>query len=174
MTGDFFDELLAAAKVSLDRVKSLASQVGLKYVELPRPEAPVGVGIAMAFGEMRYVVLSIMGGGNEGQLNLTAGVLRDIRQDRDSALTLCNGMVRDNPVYPIYLHDAQIGWDVLVSNVYPIQLLIDNPTFFANAVRALPIVADDARSKFAEAGLGGQPFRWNDEDIARLLIESMM
>lgn len=171
---DIFDEFLAAAKASLDRAKALASQVGLKYVELPRPAMPVGVGIAMAFGDTHFVVLSVMGGGNEDQLNITAGVLRDIRQDREKALGLCNGMVRDNPAYPIYLHDAQIGWDILVSNMYPLQLLVDNPTFFANAVRALPIVAEAARSKFAEAELGGQPFRWNGEELDRLLLVGMV
>lgn len=165
------EDLLAGAKATLERIKSLTTQVGLKYVELP--EAPVGVGIAVGFGETRYTVLSVMGGGNEGQLNIAAGVLRDIQQDRVAALELCNGMVRDNPAYPIYLHDAPIGWDILVSNIFPVQLLIGAPTFFANSVRALPIVADNVRPKFAEAELGGQPFRWDDEALNRLLLVSM-
>lgn len=164
-------DILGAAKVTLERIKSLTAQVGLKYIELP--EAPVGVGIAVGFGENQFTVLSVMGGGNEGALNLTAGVLRDIQQDRLKALDLCNGLVRDNPAYPTYLHDAQIGWDVLVGNMYPVSLLIEVPTFFATSVRALPKMADSIRSEFVEAGLGGQPFHFDDDGLQRLLLVSM-
>lgn len=171
-TDQGLEDYLAAAKATLERVKSLTNQVGLKYAELP--EAPVGVGIAVGFGETQCVVLSVMGGGSEGQLNITSGILRDIKQDRVTALSLCNGMVRDNPAYPIYLHDAPMGWDILVSNVFSIRMLIETPTFFANAVRALPLVADNVRPKFLEANLGGQPFNWNPEDLNRLLLVSML
>lgn len=166
------EDLLTAAKATLGRIKSLTTQVGLKYVELP--EAPVGVGIAVGFGETQYSVLSVMGGGSEGQLNIAAGVLRNIQQDRAKALELCNGMVRDNPAYPIYLHEAQIGWDILVANVFPVPLLVEAPNFFANSVRALPKVADIVRPKFTEAGLGGQSFLWDDEGLERLLLVSML
>jgi hypothetical protein len=165
-------DLLADAKASLERIKLLTNQVGLKYVELP--EAPVGVGIAIAFAETQYTVLSVMGGGSENQLNVTSGILRDINQDRLTALSLCNGMVRDNPAYPIYLHDAPMGWDILVSNVFFIKMLFESPTYFANAVHALPKVADHVRSKFWEANLGGKPFNWNTEDLNRLLLVSML
>lgn len=171
-TGQEPEDLLAAAKATLERVKSLTVQIGLKYVELP--EAPVGVGIAVAFGGTRYTVLSVMGGGSEGQLYITAGILRDIQQDRLTALGLCNGMVRENPAYPIYLHEAPMGWDILVSNMLSIRVLFESPTFFANAVRALPLVADNVRPKFWEANLGGRPFSWNSEDLNRLLLVSML
>lgn len=165
-------ELLAAARNTLETIKSLTRQVGLTYIELP--EAPVGVGIAVGFGDTQYTVLSVMGGGNEQQLNMAAGVLRDIQQERTTALELCNSMVRDNPAYPIYLHDAPIGWDILASNIFPVSLLIQAPAFFANSVRALPIVAEQARPQFAEAGLGGEPFRWDDQGLNRLLLVSMI
>lgn len=165
-------DLLGAAKATLERVKALTTQVGLKYVELP--EAPVGVGIAVGFGETQYTVLSVMGGGNEGQLNLTAGVLRDIQQDRLKALDLCNGLVRDNPAYPTYLHEAQIGWDILVGNIFPVSLLVGAPAFFANSVRALPKMADSIRPEFVQAQLGGEPFRWDDDGLNRLLLVSML
>ena len=116
-TGQEPEDLLAAAKMALEHIKYLTAQVGLKYVELP--EAPVGVGIAVAFGGTRYAVLSVMGGGSEGQLDIASGILRDIQQDRVTALSLCNGMVRDNQAYPIYLHDAPMCWDILVENLFP-------------------------------------------------------
>jgi hypothetical protein len=164
--------LLADAHAALERIKSPTIQVGWKYVELP--DAPFGVGIALSFGGTQIVVLSVMGGGNEDQLNITAGVLRDIQQERLTALELCNGMVRDNPAYPIFLHDAPIGWDILISTIYRIQLLLDTPTFFTTAVRALPIMADTVRPKFSEAGLGGRSFKWEMEDLSRLLMVSMV
>lgn len=77
------EDLLAAAKATLERIKSLTTQVGLKYVELP--EAPVGVGIAISFSGTKYTVLSVMGGGSESQVNITSGILRDIKQDRVTA-----------------------------------------------------------------------------------------
>jgi len=166
------DDLLSAARATLEKIKTLTTQVGWTYVELP--EFLPGVGIAVGFGPTRYTVLSVMGGGSEGQLNVTAGVLRDIRQDHLSALTLCNGLVRDNPAYPVYLHEAEIGWDILVSNIFPVSLLINNPAFFVNSVKALPMMADTVRPEFAEANLGGRPFNWDTEDQQRLFIESMM
>jgi hypothetical protein len=166
------DDLLAAARATLERIKILTTQVGLTYVELP--EFLAGVGIAIGFASTRFTVLSVMGGGSENQINVTAGILRDIQQDRLSALALCNGMVRDNPAYPVYLHEAEIGWDILVSNIFPVSLLINNPAFFVNSVKALPMMADTVRPEFAEAGLGGQVFNWDADDRQRLFIESMM
>jgi hypothetical protein len=83
-------------------------------------------------------------------------------------------MVRDNPAYPIYLHEAEIGWDILVSNIYPVTLLVNNPAFFVNSVKALPMQADILRPEFAEAGLGGEVFTWDADDRQRLFMESMM
>jgi len=173
MASDFWkDEILGGARETLEKVKPLVTQLGMKYVELP--DSVTAVGIAVPFSETQYSMLAVMGGGNEGQLYITAGVLRDIQQDRLAILKICNHMVGDNPAYPIYLHDAQIGWDILVSNMFPISLVFDVPKYFANAVRALPIIAESARSTFAEANLGGQPFRWNADDLNRLLTVSTM
>lgn len=165
------EDLLVVAKATLGRVKSLTTQVGWKYIELPEPPMPIGVGFAVAFEGTQYVVLSV-NYSLENQLNITSGILRDIQQDRLTALDLCNGMVRDNPAYPIYLHDAPMGWDILVSNVFPVRMLFESPTFFANTVRGLPLVAENMRPKFLEAGLGGQPF--NLENLNRLLMVSML
>lgn len=166
------DDFLADAKVTMERLKALTIQIGWTYIALQ--EFSTGGGIAIGFGSTQYTVLSVMGGGNEGQLNITAGVLRDIQQDRLTALNICNGLVRDNPAYPVYLHDADIGWDILDSNVFFVQLLFENPAFFAKSVRALPQVADLVRPTFLEAGLSGQPFNWDEDNRTRLFIESMM
>ena len=164
-------ELLEAARLSLSQVRKLAAQAGLAYVDLD--ENPAGVGIAIELGE-QCVVLSVIAGGSEEQLYITTGVLRDVSRDRTAILDLCNDMVRDNPAYPIYLHEDEHGWDVLLSNVFPIEMLAALPEFFQNSVRTLPEVAAVARNRFVEAGLDGQPFRQSEEDLNRLLAESIL
>ncbi|HEX4214624.1 MAG TPA: hypothetical protein VIA06_15005 [Candidatus Dormibacteraeota bacterium] len=164
-------DFLAAARLSLSQVKRLTAQVGLAYVELD--ENPAGVGIAVEFGQ-QCVILSIIAGGSEGQLYITTGVLRDVKRDRTAILDLCNDMVRDNPAYPIYLHDDEAGWDVILGNAFPVRALAASPDFFQDLVQALPEVATAARNRFVEVGLGGEPFGSDRRDLSRLLAESIL
>ena len=166
-------DYLETASRQLERVKLLVHQVGLKYIELPA--GPFAVGVAVAFGETDYDVLSVGAGGNENQLAITCGVLRDIDQDRQAALDACNSKTRDCPAYPFYLHDASAGWDINVQQLFPVDLLTGEPQFFYNSVRNLPIVTERAREEFAtDQSFGGTPYRLNDEDLTRLLIRSSM
>lgn len=167
------DELLGVAAGQLERIKVAVSQLGLKYVDL----APVtfGVGIGIAWGDTEYVVLSIAAGGNENQLMMTSGVLRDVKQDRLAVLDACNRRNQSNSSYLFYLHDAEVGWDILLQHMYPIELLLDVPPFFQAAVTGLPRETQEARTQFAEEwSFGGEPYRWNDEGVARLLLRSMI
>jgi len=171
--GDEVDDLLGVASGQLERIKVAVSQLGLKYLDLV--PAALGVGIGIAWGETKYVVLSIAGGGNENQLMLTSGVVRDVKQDRLAVLDACNRRNQNNSSYLFYLHDAEAGWDILLQNTYPIELLLDVPPFFQAAVTSLPRVTEEARTQFAEEwSFGGEPYRWNDEDVARLLLRSMI
>lgn len=164
-------DLLAAARLSMSQVRELAAQIGFASTDLD--ENPAGVGIAIEFGE-QCVVLSVIAGGSEGQLYITTGVLRDVKRERTAILDLCNDMVRDNPAYPIYLHDGEESWDVILSTVYPIRTLTALPEFFQNSIQALPEVAAVARNRFVEAGLGGEPFGSGRSDLDRLLAESIL
>jgi hypothetical protein len=164
-------DLLAAARLSLSQVRRLTAEAGLSYVDLE--ENPAGVGIAVRFGE-QCVLLSVIAGGSEEQVYITTGILHDVKRDRTVILDLCNDMVRDNPAYPIYLHDDESGWDILLSNVYPIRALAALPEFFQNSVRALPEVAESARGRFLEADLGGEAFGSERSDLSRLLAESIL
>lgn len=164
-------DLLAAARLSLSQVRELTAQIGLAPLDLD--ENPAGVGIAVEFEE-QCVILSIIAGGSESQLYITTGVLRDVKRERAAILDLCNDMVRDNPAYPIYLHDKDESWDVILSNVFPIRFLAAQPEFFQNSILALPEVAEAARSRFVQAGLGGEPFSADREDLDRLLAESIL
>lgn len=168
------DELIELAKQQLERVKVLCTQSGLKYVEL----APtfMGAGVAVGFGETDYVVLSVAGGGNENQLQITSGVLNEIKQDRAQALEAANYFTSNNAAYPVYLHDAEVGWALLMQQIFPVELLLDVPAFFTNfCVKALPQVVVQYRQTVAEKwDLGGRPWEWNPQDHNSLLIRSMM
>lgn len=171
--GDQMDELVALAKQQLERVKVLCSQSGLNYLEL----APtfMGAGVVVGFGETDYVILSVGGGGNENQLLITSGILTGIKQDRSVALEAANYFTSNNSAYPVYLHDAEVGWALLMQQTLPVELLLDVPAFFVNCVKALPQMTISYRQTIAEKwDLGGRPWQWTSEDHKGLLIRSMM
>lgn len=96
--------------------------------------------------------------------------------DRDSSVVLnaCNDLTGNNPAFPTFLHDAEIGWDVLIQNSFPVQLLVDVPEFFFSCVSALPSAANDARVTLVDLGIGGNPYRWNKHDVDRLFVCSFV
>jgi hypothetical protein len=168
------NELIALAVQQLERVKVLCTQSGLKYTEL-NPTF-MGAGIAIGFSETDYVILSVTGGGNENQLLITSGVLNGIRQDRMLALEAANFFTSNNAAYPVYLHDAELGWALLMQQTFPVELMLDVPSFFVNfCVKGLPQVVVQYRQTIAEKwDLGGRPWQWTPEDHSVLLIRSMM
>lgn len=120
-----FDQL-GAARDQMERVKGLVAQVGLRYDDLLA--VPVGVGIGVAFDEARFLVLSVLGGGSESQLLLTAGVAHDIVDDRLAGLEFCNGHTCANAAFPCVLHRADDGTDILVQQRYPSRCSSGRPT----------------------------------------------
>jgi hypothetical protein len=104
---------------------------------------------------------------------ITAGVLRDIHQDRLTASTLCNARNQGTTAYPFFLHDANSGWDILIQQTYPLQLLLDVPQFFSACLHGMPDAAEEAQEEFLNASIGGQPYQWNMEDLERLLLRSL-
>jgi hypothetical protein len=173
IVGEVGDKLLGLAHQQLERIKVLCDQSGLKYVELS--PALVGVGIAISFGQTDYVVLSIMGGGCENQLMVTSGVLADLKRDRLAALEAANNLTRSNTAFPIYLHDAEIGWALVLQQTHPIELLLDVPQFFTGNIRAVPQNVIECRRTIPEKwDLGGRPWEWTPEDIYSLLTRSML
>ena len=166
------DKLRDSAAQQLERVKALTARSGLSYLDLP--PAPLGVGIGVSFGENDYVVLSVIEGELENQLQLTSGLLCDIKQDRSSALEVANDFNNPGVGYHVMLHDANVGWAFLVQQIYPIQLLLEVPQFFTSCVNALPRVAIEYRGEINEKwDIGGRPWIWNEEDRYNLLMRSM-
>jgi len=168
------DEYTELARQQIERVKVLCTQSGLKYQEL----APfiMGAGIAIGFSETDWVVVSVAAGGNENQLMITSGVLNEITSDRPMALEAANYFTSNNTAYPVYLHDADAGWSLLMQQTIPVELALDVPPFFVNfCVKALPQVVANYRQTATEKWtLGGRPWQWNTDDHKDLLIRSMM
>lgn len=164
--------LLAPAARQLERVKAMLTEHELRFTDLG--EAVVGVGVALCWGETDWVVVSINGGGNENAIAVTAGILKNCSQDRPLLLDTCNSMTRDNTVYPVYLHDAADGWDVLVQQRFHIDLVLTNPVFFRNTLVNLPTYARQKREELVTAGIQGDTHLWDGETIHRLFIRSML
>lgn len=164
-------ELLAAARGSLREVQRILSDEGLRFMELR--DAPWGVGVAVAFGQADYVVISVMAG-NEHVVYLTSGILRDVVGDRLTILNACNRFTRDNVATPFFLHDADAGSDLLVQQAVVRPLLQQAPGYLVALVRNLPAVAAEARPQLASGGISGSLYQWTEDDVARLLLRSTM
>jgi hypothetical protein len=166
------DDFLLPALQQLDRIKRLLERLSLRYENLP--PLIVGGGVAVPVTASEYCVVSISAGGNENVLNITIGILRDIvRQDRLGVLDACNTRTRDNSAYPLFLHDAEAGWDILMQTRLPVNLLTEAPGFLDSLIRNLPLLAADHRIEL-QRQFGGIAYQWESADLYRLGIRSLM
>lgn len=165
-------DLADIAKRQLNRIRVALNEGGLKYLDIPNDL--FGAGIAVAFSQTDYVILSVMAGGMESQLLLTSGILKDIARDRLEALEVCNNFNKSNTAYPVFLHDAEVGWAVILQQTQPVEVLLDSPDYLITLVQSLPQIAGQYRGTLADSRLGGQPWAFDDEDVNSLLIRSMM
>ncbi|WP_410644967.1 hypothetical protein [Amycolatopsis sp. lyj-346] len=161
---------LEPAVRQLSKIKNLLDEAGLKYADLGEGLNCVGVGLTWDKGG--WAVVSMAAGGLEDAVTITVGVLKDVTQDRPTVLDACNATTRDNPTYPIFLHDAQQGWDVLVQQQFHVDLVLTNPDYFRGCLANLPRYAELRRPDLRKAGIEGLDYTWNDENLRRLLIRS--
>jgi hypothetical protein len=165
------DDAERQAALAIEEVSRVLTQAGLSYVD--PPPFTMGKGVAVGWSEDHYAMLSV-GMFAEQQLNITYGVLRNIDQNREAALEYCNLHNQSVAAYPVYLHDAANGWDILQQNVLPMQVLRDAPQFVIGYyLSGSSEVVDSLRTAAVERGLGGQPYRWGEEDVGRLLAKSL-
>ncbi|HEX5495683.1 MAG TPA: hypothetical protein VFX70_14020 [Mycobacteriales bacterium] len=104
-------------------------------------------------------------------------MLNDIKPDRVTALEAANYFNQGNTAYPVYLHDARVGWALLMQQTHPIGYgyLLNVPQYFNSCVRALPRVVIEYRKTIAEKwDLGGRAWEWGPEDHNSLLLRSMI
>ena len=107
-------------------------------------------------------------------LDQPTGVLKDLPHERLPILDVCNELTGNNAAFPAYLHDAPSGWDVLIQQRYIIDMAIASPVTFRSMLEFLPMVAAEARSKFAANNIQGRQYEFNPSDIKRLLDRSLM
>lgn len=169
---DELEDLLKPAVNNMGHVRNFLSAAGLQFHDLGT--RVFGAAVAVPFGEDGFVVLTIMGAGGENQLLLTAPVLRDVGQDRLAVLDACNSQTRANPSFPTFLHDADAGWDILVQQGYPIQMLGYGADWIEVNVRGSAGVAGAIRDEMWAKGLGGTAYQWSGEDLERLFMRSML
>lgn len=169
---DEIEQAEARVAESVDEIRRTLASAGLQYVEAGR--FVMGSGVAVAWSETFFAMMSV-GNFLDQQLNITYGVLKNIERNRTTALEFCNRHNQDLSAYPTYLHDAENGWDILQQNVLPMQVLRDAPAFVVGFyLGGSSQIVDDLRSNAREAGLGGEPYYWNEEDVQRLLAKSLM
>jgi hypothetical protein len=123
----------------------------------------------VAFGETDFVVVSTAAGDGH-PVSLSCGVLRD----RLLVLDGCNRITQDRAAYPVFVHDAEVGWDIVLQTSFPLQVLLDAPGYLRAMVVGLPDVATEARHQLLDSGVGGVAYRWERADLQRLLIRSMI
>lgn len=163
--------IAAKAACQLERIKRTLTALDIHFMDLRRDVLGAGVGVVS--DDKEFIVLSVSGPAN-GVLNITAGVLKDVSHDRPLLLELCNHLTRDNSACAVYLHDAPDGWDIHVQQRYLINLLEAVPWFLMSCVQNLPAVTKKIRSRFREAGIGGDQYASNASDAQRLLIRSIL
>jgi hypothetical protein len=163
---------LAESARQLRRLSDIASNLQLKCHAIPPPNSFLGTGFGLAWSDEEYVIVSVPGGSNSFSAYLTSGVFRDINKNALPALELTNSLTQSNLAFPAFLHDAEAGWDILMQQSYPVQLLDDVPQFFFSCLRSLAAAALNARHGFADRDLGGQPYRFTSADVQRLLLRA--
>lgn len=172
------DELDREAKVNAGHVQRIAGVLANNGLHATRlGPAPVfgssGLTLAFAPNVIAVVTVPMFVG---AQFSITYGIGKDLPQHRLEILDICNRHTQGLTAYPIHLHDADAGWDILLTLTYPIQLLLDQPSFitgFALNSGFVGIVAA-IRGKFAKAGIPVTPYENNSEDQHRLQLRSLL
>lgn len=160
----------ANGDAQLSRLKGVVAGARLPYVDLQ----PMMLASAVAVGPPdAHLVVTVVEGQHHNAF-LTCGILRDTNRDRGALLEVANSRTWSNPAYPVFLHDAEAGWDLLMQVSYPIQLLLDVPPFFIGLLRRMPAEANQARQHACDSGIAGHPYLWGTDNLARLHIRSFM
>ena len=158
---------------AIHRVGELVGGLGLSFSEMPRHA--LGGGFALAFAEDVIVAVSVSFG-NHHQFSISWGVAKDLARDAASITWACNRHNQDLTAYPVHLHDADAGWDILQTCTFPVQLFEAEPDFIAGWLLnpGYSAVIRGIRDAFVAAGIAMQPYLWNADDANRLMMRSLI
>lgn len=160
----------AEAQAVMARLRDVLAQEGLRSVDAPRN--PFGAGLGVAWGDDVFTVMTVEAG-EPGMINLGSAVLRSVDEsERAALLDQVNSATRDNPLMPVVLHDAEAGWDVIVMQRFPLQLLLRNPRFLHDCAHALAHTAKDFVERFGQ--FGGRRPQWTADDLHELVIRTTL
>jgi hypothetical protein len=166
---DELDRMQAEARSTVDRLQDALASLGLTAVA--GTPNPWGVGLGVAWSSGDFCVLSV-GLGAASLVNIASAVLRGVNQDRLAILDAANRLTRENALFPCVLHDSDVGWDVIMMQRFPAQLLVGSQGFLRQCVQALPVAAAQAVDSFSEVG-GRRPV-WDGADFDELVTRSML
>lgn len=144
--------------------------IGLQYFK-PGATFMMGAGYGIAWKDGTFTAVAVAAG-NEAYAQVSTGVLLGVDRERAALLEQCNRWNQNQPAYPVYLHDAENGWTVLMHTSFPILLLETAPEFFGMLVAELPRIAARARAEFT--GVGGRAFHWGADDLEKLVQSTLM
>lgn len=159
----------AGAQQQIDFVVAWATETGFRCAPVPAHASTKNAGVV--FDEDDYLLLGIMDG--TPSLYLTSGVVQRIREDRVAALEAANSWTRSNPAFPCFFADGPHGWDLVLQQKLPLQLVVDAPEFVKSCIGSMPGLTRNMRATAASLGLVGEPFRWTPDDLRRLAARSM-
>jgi hypothetical protein len=163
---------LAEAGEALQRLRQVLESRGVQYTALPVPALPCGLGVGLLVGQ-DLITVSVGSPPDSHMANLTGGVLKNVAEDRLQVLDLCNRCTRGNAGFPVYLHDAQAGWDVLVQVRFLVDQLAEDGDMLIAYLQQLPGAAENARADFATAGIASERYQADAADFERLLLRSL-
>jgi hypothetical protein len=168
------DEAISRNDQVVAELGSLLSRAGLGFNTPDRPNF-MGGGHVLEFADDVIVAVTAQSY-NDHQFSITYGIAKDVAQEKLKVLEACNRHNQDLTAYPVLLHDAETGWDVLMKLTYPVQLFRDVPEFVLGWAlnEGMGEMVRSARTRLAEADLVVTPHRWNLEDAIRLHLRSII
>jgi hypothetical protein len=169
-----FDDAMARNDQVVAELGSLLSRAGLSFNSPDRPNF-MGAGHVLEFADDVIAAVTAQAY-NDHQFSITYGVAKDVAQDKLKVLEACNRHNQGMTAYPVLLHDAETGWDVLMKLTYPVQLFRDVPEFVLGWAlnEGMGEKVRSARTHLAEAELVVTPHRWNLEDATHLHLLSIL
>ena len=174
-------ERFAAVQAQLMRLRAVAESEGFACHIVDEDQGTglggvgMGVGFVIPLGEegAHEPIAVSLSASRPALAYLTAGVLRDVSQDRMAILETCNRATWDNPGLPAFLHANDLGWDVLLQTVQPVEVFVGRPDLLAALVGAAPKFLGMVRSALATRQVTGSPYGWTREDTRRLVGRSL-